>query len=246
MADPIALVCASDPGRARVVLSTAAFDVDVRALDRALPAGAVAHVGYADGRALVHPLCELWLSSHLAGVVVHSPNGAGTVVDAVTAVTARVLAGDRKALAQHPAARVARYATGGRPEALAAVIARVFDPRWYVHPRRPDRLSRLEARFGLEPRFDGRPRAWRDALVACWAGGSDLRQVDANFYGRFDGRLLADRVHPHVAARRVGRHFLRSLTAAWLDALGPGRPEPMFDEKLLFDRRAVSAVCGNS
>lgn len=186
-------------------------------------------------------------------VKVRSPAGNRTTTcGPLEVLTARAALGT-VGLADHPAAFLARFAPAGNPQALAAVVGRVFDPRWFIHPERPDRLSRLEAAFGLLPQFDRRPRAhhWRTTLSSAWGAdsvdwsGAGLRAGPDDFYRRMAARELAFGP-PERAARRVGRHFLKALFAVWSDARticrGVNLVEPMFVPERLFDGASVAAV----
>lgn len=211
-----------------------------------LPAGAMAAVRHAAGPDLVGRVVTLAAVGAVGRAVVVSPVGRRTVCGPVDELSTRAWRGDASWLAAHPAGRVARYAPLGDPRALGQLVGRVFDPRWYVHPVRPDRTSRLESLFGLEPRFDGAARRCRELLVRCWRTGQAGRHGGpADFYGRLEAALLALGRHPHAAQRVCGRHLLKSLVAAWLDAYAAARGydgDKMFEPHSLFDRTANEAL----
>jgi hypothetical protein len=215
-----------------------------------IPQGFRVKVDWEAGAHVIGHLVDL-LDAHQVEAVQVSAARAGRVTDVgpVTALTARVWRQDEGALGRHPVVRaLAPYAPNGDPVALGVVLARVFDPRWYTDPDRPDRTARLEAAFGLEPKHDGKPRYWRSVLERCWMPPDGARLTDADFYGRLYAAHRALGRTRDWADRLVGRHFLKALTAAWLDAFAgryktaESRLDAMFVPGRLFDATANRAV----
>lgn len=188
-------------------------------------------------------------------VLVRGPEGRTTPCGPLELLTAKAALRPQY-LVDHPAAFLARFAPAGDPAALAAVVARVFDPRWFTHPTRPDRMSRPEALFRLLPQYD-RTRLdhpYRRLLLQAWGGHTVAWEAPAaagiaetDYYRRRALRELAVG-GPARAVRVVGRHFLRALWAVWGDARtltrGVNLVEPMFVPGRLFDETSVAAVTG--
>ena len=120
--------------------------------------------------------------------------------------------------------------------AAGRLLAAVGDPRWFVNPQRPDRLSRVQAYLGQVP---GRCRtqviAERAATVRrlWYADGKPEIAAPGAFIWR---RFLA------VGELRAGQTCVAYLVRAWHDALvqaqSPVRVDPLFDPSMLLPAEA--------
>lgn len=157
------------------------------------------------------------------------------------AVTAAVRAGDAaaawKLLPDHPAWPALSFVDGLDAAAAAAVVAAVVDPRWYAHPLRPGRLTRLLRRLGVTPwdmaaacgRGGGGPRAEEaKAVVAAWRGGS------AAGPGGFACRALLAAKDEAAGVLAGSVRFVRFVAGVWLAAVTRGPGEPTFDAARFF------------
>jgi len=91
----------------------------------------------------------------------------------------------------HPAWRPLSFIASLNKLAVAGLLAYMLDPRWYIDQCAPDRLGKLEAWMGLNPKtqagVSGCSPRWRfhkrcEMVLNCW---KDTRQEDAVRY-RFD------------------------------------------------------------
>lgn len=204
-----------------------------------IPKEMIINVKYSSGPSLVGRANDIYRSGFCSGLIVSGENGHHTTVGPLTDITIRIWSDDDIGIiAQHPVAKIIEYAPQCNPESLKWVIARIFDPRWYKHPERPDRLSLLEALFRLEPMFDkhskGEAYAIRNTLRECWWIGPRTPIVSNDYFGKLYETLIKAGVPESVAVRKVGRRFLRAINSMWLDGYTAGRPgEKMFEPKMI-------------
>lgn len=147
----------------------------------------------------------------------------------------------RRSLRYHPAWPALSFLAGLDEDAACRLVATVVDPRWFRHPFRPGRLSRLNAFLGLTPantaayvagvagdRHADRARTVLDT----WAGG--FRHATAGptgFLHRVAARAPAGEYH--VGLLRASVRFVRFLFEVWT-AETAGDPEVRFDPALFF------------
>jgi hypothetical protein len=100
---------------------------------------------------------------------------------------------------------------------LAELLTLIVDPRWFTHPSRPNRISRLTQFFGSTPHYVRRyaqenrvtPAHQRAELVRwCW----DMCRRD---YFREIYQKYVRRLSPEMAAMRTNIRFLQLLHAVW-------------------------------
>jgi hypothetical protein len=118
------------------------------------------------------------------------------------------------------------------PPRVIALLAQIGDPRWYLNPRRPYRLARLESYFGLVPaqfkdaRDSPRKRRTRVLLELI----ESLPQTSCLFT-----ELIA---RPNASEFKICRLLLGFLVRNWLTRL---TPEDHFDPQLFFRHAATRA-----
>lgn len=149
----------------------------------------------------------------------------------------------------HPAWPALTFVTGVDRSAACRLLCDVVDPRWYRHPTRPGRLTRLSAHLGLTPENiaacvgEGRPgRHFNRAAnaVRVWYNPRSHRETP----GPADFLLATLAAH-----ERLGRGLLRGterlvafVAAVWDDAVRPKHPEVAFDPAVFFRSAAVGAA----
>lgn len=142
-------------------------------------------------------------------------------------------------LAAHPAYPALSFLPGMSPWWSAVFIGFVIDPRWWVNPRYPDRLSSYYRMLGIghpgaaadlwriyreetEPRLSN-PEYGRTSTIFAWTrqGGGKIPEptCPADFLVRV-WRQYSDPAHGLFVAARLFSKFVRDV---WLDNLTPPR-----------------------
>jgi hypothetical protein len=148
-------------------------------------------------------------------------------------------------LARHPAWGAVSLVPHLDGMALAHLIGQVLDPRFFVDPDEPDRLSKLEAFLGLDPKVaqtGGRTAGCNERyaryrlLLEAWKrddpGPAEAGRNPALFVWRAYYAAGGGPKGDLCAGRRLA-HYLRHT---WLDGLYPGRPhDPLFSPDMFFD-----------
>ena len=156
----------------------------------------------------------------------------------------------RRIAEYHPAWDAITFVRGVDEDAACRLLADIIDPRWYRHPSRPGRFSRLHAHLGLTPENmaactgDGRSgfhfnRATN--AVRVWYNRSAQRGIKEP--GDFLGQVLD--AHGDNLAKgllRGTQRLVEFVSAVWLDVVSPRHPESGFDPAQFFrDAGAVKA-----
>jgi len=131
------------------------------------------------------------------------------------------------------------------PLAMACLIGLVRDPRWYVAPARPERISKLAAYLGVDPATvsavaDGtvvtRAQHRYELVRSAWFEPAMARPHERNFLGR----AFLDHHEPLKAELRASRKFVAFLRHTWMDMLAQ-TSEPLFEPTFLMDAEAAEA-----
>jgi hypothetical protein len=146
------------------------------------------------------------------------------------ALTAAVGRGDRewaeRLLREHPAYGAVTFLPGIDREAVCRVLVDIVDPRWYRHPLRPDRFTRLYSKLKVSDasaRAYLREGAWRDrdfAAFRAWHNPDAVGRADLSDPRLFLWRILRESTGASdKALSRATKHFLRFLVAGWASDL---------------------------
>lgn len=145
----------------------------------------------------------------------------------------------------HPAFQAFSFIATVDLNAAARLVCQWVDPRWHVHPSRPNRMSQLKSFFYMEPdvapyvidtwlnevSMDDRGDAYsRPALLLkTWAENGLALRLEPECLGprHFLQRIVTDKLCngkcPAVAYAVATYVFLRFVRAVWLDRLTPAR-----------------------
>lgn len=153
----------------------------------------------------------------------------------------------RRIAAYHPAWPAVTFITTSDKDAACRLLCDIIDPRWYRHPTRPSRRSRLYAHLGLSP----------DNLASCTGEGHPGRYFDraANsvrvWYNRLSqkesrqpGDFLLRRMDSYKELKtgllRGTKLMVDFVAAVWEDMVIHRHPEiPGFDPAVFFASVAV-------
>lgn len=129
---------------------------------------------------------------------------------------------------------------------LCRLLASILDPRFFIDPADPDRLSKLEAYLGLDPKIaicEGRIESpthqhmrYRNVL-SCWKNDDPGRDVALDSPELFIWRAFYEAGGGWKGDLRASQRFVYYLRHTWLDALYPEKPwvEPLFVPEHFFD-----------
>lgn len=143
--------------------------------------------------------------------------------------------------------------------ALVRLLAEIVDPRWYIDPEHPNRISRLTAYLGLTPANQQRveqaprepPARVRRCALACAAWWTDAAQ------DRADPRNFLWRVYHSAGGGTIGRlrasqKFIVFLRYVWMQSLAKAahsRCIDLFEPDMLFkhddELAAYRTHCGS-
>lgn len=112
-------------------------------------------------------------------------------------------------LPQHPVWSALNFLQLWEQPAVADLLADVLDPRWFVDPEKPDRISRLQAFLGQYPGAAKTPDAARRRSLVRQAWFADGKP-DIQSHGAFLWRRYIE--HGELKA---GRTFVAYLMRAW-------------------------------
>jgi len=141
------------------------------------------------------------------------------------------------------------------PVMLGRLVGSIGDPRWFVDPDRPDRLSRLFSWVGLHGPVKSACKAIRriEATI-CWEGtdtygfrsyNSDPDKLSAklNDPGCFILKYASDKWGSDFKKwpyEKITKYFIKFLRLSWLDSIYPyPNPwmEPLFDYSQFFKNK---------
>ncbi len=156
-------------------------------------------------------------------------------------------ASDLSILKTHPVYYAVAGIHGIHLPSVAAIVGEILDPRFFIDLDEPDRLSKLESFFGLDPKDiaaggrAGAPGQHRRyvTLLAAWKSQSEpsSREIADN-PEMFPWREYARHKESRKGDLRASQMFLHYLRHTWLDALYPDRKpwvEPLFAPDRFFD-----------
>lgn len=132
----------------------------------------------------------------------------------------------------HPAWHALTFINNLELDTVCRLLCEIVDPRWYLHPGRPDRTTKLYSYLGLSPR---NIRAWlsgsepdrhfdrmRCATLA-WYNPTGCTGTTAP--GDFLWRCFDSQPDAVRGILRATQCFVSYLSAAWLAAISPRHPE---------------------
>jgi len=147
----------------------------------------------------------------------------------------------RRSLRYHPAWPALSFLAGLDEDAACRLVAAVLDPRWFRHPARPGRLSRLTAFLGLTPGnmaayvsggAGGRNYDRTLTVLDTWASGFKHSMAGPNgFLHRLAARAPAGAYH--LGLLKASERFVRFLFEVWT-AETATHPDTRFDPGLFF------------
>ncbi len=151
----------------------------------------------------------------------------------------------RRTLRYHPAWPALSFLAGLREDAACKLVAQIVEPRWFRHPFRPGRLSRLNSYLGLTPdnmaAFTGAGPPGRhydraELVLDTWAFGF---KSSAAKPGGFLHRIadLAPEGEYHTGLLKASLRFVRLLFEVWT-AESNNHPDGGFDPHRFFKRPA--------
>ena len=156
----------------------------------------------------------------------------------------------KKIAAYHPAWAALTFVRSVDEDTACRLLCDIVDPRWYRHPTRPERFSRLHAHLGLTPEnmaaCAGQGRAglhFNRATNALRVWYNRAAQKGSKEPGDFLYRVL-DSYDGDLAKGllRGTQRLVEFVAAVWLDEVRPHHPEAGFDAARFFrDERASKA-----
>jgi len=142
----------------------------------------------------------------------------------------------RRIFRYHPLWPAVSFIPSGDHDAACLLAARIVDPRWFRHPTRPHRLSRLYVHLGLTPKnmhawmtnFNDRDRNfdWLTVLMRSWLGRTGV--TDRTRPQHFLWRAHAAAGGAHKGTMAATRRYVRFLYEVWSGEVAAPRPEGGF------------------
>lgn len=145
----------------------------------------------------------------------------------------------------HPTSSIFKYLSEYDTNSCMKFVSAVLDPRWFLHPDRPHRMTRLNRFLGLTPSvfkglfsespFDvpGVHNVHRAFVVtSCWNVGN-LDDVDYSAPHNFLWRIYRDRGYGWKGALAASISFVRFVSLQWRDKLSGSRRN-LFDPSVYF------------
>lgn len=141
----------------------------------------------------------------------------------------------------HPAWRALTFVETADALNVCNLLVEILDPRWYTHPGRPTRPSRLYAHLGLTPenvlaftddRVEGHNAGRCRSAILSWFGRKPKRRHPGDFAWRT--YLMAE--DRHAGLLKATRKFVDYVRLNWLAAIAPPHREVGFDAKAFFGR----------
>jgi hypothetical protein len=157
----------------------------------------------------------------------------------------------RHLLYRHPAWRYLTFVDSLSEEWAAWLISTVIDPRWYVDPEKPSRLSRVKSFLGLDPatmrsvvadpnRTPMSPREIKCRMVHCaWASSGPPDAYALSAPSNFVWRVYFDKGADATGSLRASQKFVEYMVFTWMQAIRSSDPrysgaQPLFLPELLF------------
>lgn len=135
-----------------------------------------------------------------------------------------------KAVRRHPLWPYAKFVRGLTEENLSHVIGAVLDPRWFIHPDAPNRVSYLESYLGLSPKVQIRVddprhivtdkaerRCW--LVSQCWYRDPPPGEAEIEIPGNWLWRTWRHHGRSTIGKLRASQPLLSFLRHAWLAGL---------------------------
>ena len=149
---------------------------------------------------------------------------------------------------RHPAWHALSFLPSLDENAACRLLCEIVDPRWYVHPHRPGRLSKLYTYLGLTPAnakayfaagFPGRHYYRASLAIRTWYSRRlvDLRGADRDGPRNFLWRqyvALSGKDNPG-AVLRTTRRLVRMVYEVWMAGVQPGHPDAGFLPQRFFE-----------
>jgi hypothetical protein len=137
----------------------------------------------------------------------------------------------------HPAWVAVAYLQCFDYDAACRLITEIVDPRWYRHPFRPNRGTRLYSHLGLTPRNmaaylgedTAQDRHFDRAALAVAAWYNVQRPTNGFLWRQF--RKFDDRVKGLL---RCTQRFIDFLRSVWVYGVSPTHPEASFNPDMFF------------
>lgn len=142
----------------------------------------------------------------------------------------------RRIFRYHPLWPAVSFVASANCDAACRLVSHIVDPRWFRHPTRPHRLSRLHAHLGLT---DKNMRAWMlqqdvgernyarlSVLMNSWLGTN--RVTDPAGPRNFLVRIHTLSGGGHKGAMIATRRYVRFLYEVWSGEVAMPRPEGGF------------------
>lgn len=149
----------------------------------------------------------------------------------------------RRTLRYHPAWPALSFLSALDEDAACKLVAEIVEPRWFRHPFRPNRLTRLNSYLGLTPanmaafvagERGGRHYERAQTVLTTWAYGFKHSMNGPNgFLQRIADRAESGKYH--VGLLRASERFARFLFEVWT-AESTDHPDVKFDPRRFFKR----------
>lgn len=153
----------------------------------------------------------------------------------------------RKILLSHPAWPSLAFLNNLDLDFVCRLLCEIVDPRWYRHPFRTERDSRLYAYLGLTPK---NIRAWLigsepdrhfdRAMTTVLAWYNPAVGVGPS-PGDYLWRVFARHADVITGVLRTTQRFVTFLSRAWLMAVSSRHPEQVFDARFFSEPETAAA-----
>jgi hypothetical protein len=154
----------------------------------------------------------------------------------------------RRIAQYHPAWPAISFINTLNCEYACKLLNEIVDPRWFIHPRRPERLSRLYSYLGLTP-------ANVHAILRSGAGDRYIERANIAVKSWYDpsvainddprgflGRTSVGAKDQVVGVLRATQRFVALAATYWLGVVTKAHPEAGFQASLFFhEAEEVSA-----
>ena len=149
----------------------------------------------------------------------------------------------------HPVWQYISFIDSIDPVIAGVVLANIGDPRWFVNPDKPDRLSRMYSWMGLAGEHNCPDKIYRkNSTMLCWYGGNYGGFVEYKDFPTIVKDKLSDPAcfilkhaydtwgpeHAVWPREKISKYLIKFIRLAWLDCIYP-YPNPWMEG--LFDYR---------